>query len=329
MNNENHNNGRGIFYGVIGVATLVVAIIGATFAYFTASQSSGENDITGNAAAISFGLRVERAENNDTAGLIPMSNSMVQQAVSRTGKTGATAADVCKDDTGNSVCQVYKITLTNTSTATLFLDGYIHLKDGLGDAQKGADDAASNTTMRWAQVFVSGDVFTTAGNSTVGADTTIALASLDDAGTDKDGKNLGNVYTDGTTTGTKLGVTGTATFNGSSDAIDVINANYIRTSHDKAGTNWSRTADLTNALVFNQKIAPNGTQEIYFVVWLTENGLNQNPAAATETNNPADNFFTGTVDFLSASGGEVSATFSGYSRVAAQTTTPATEPTNP
>ena len=30
---DNNKNGRGIFYGVIGVATLVVAIIGATFAY--------------------------------------------------------------------------------------------------------------------------------------------------------------------------------------------------------------------------------------------------------------------------------------------------------
>ena len=30
--NEPKNNGRGIFYGVIGVATLVVAIVGATFA---------------------------------------------------------------------------------------------------------------------------------------------------------------------------------------------------------------------------------------------------------------------------------------------------------
>ena len=38
--NEQKNNGRGIFYGVIGVATLVVAIIGATFAYFTATAGN-------------------------------------------------------------------------------------------------------------------------------------------------------------------------------------------------------------------------------------------------------------------------------------------------
>ena len=34
-----NKNGQGIFYGVIGVATLVVAIIGATFAYFSAAGS--------------------------------------------------------------------------------------------------------------------------------------------------------------------------------------------------------------------------------------------------------------------------------------------------
>ena len=31
--NENNNGGKGLFYGVIGVATLIVAIIGATFAW--------------------------------------------------------------------------------------------------------------------------------------------------------------------------------------------------------------------------------------------------------------------------------------------------------
>ena len=43
-----NKNGQGIFYGVIGVATLVVAIIGATFAYFSASTSAGNGTIAGN-----------------------------------------------------------------------------------------------------------------------------------------------------------------------------------------------------------------------------------------------------------------------------------------
>ena len=59
MKEEHKNSRRGVFYGVIGVATLVVAIIGATFAYFTASGSV-TNNITGNMANISFGLTVEK-----------------------------------------------------------------------------------------------------------------------------------------------------------------------------------------------------------------------------------------------------------------------------
>ena len=51
--NEN-NNGRGLFYGVIGVATLIVAIIGATFAYFSVSASITNNsDIAGSTVELS------------------------------------------------------------------------------------------------------------------------------------------------------------------------------------------------------------------------------------------------------------------------------------
>ena len=42
---ENNNKGNGIFLGVIGVATLVVAIIGATFAFFSANAASANNAI--------------------------------------------------------------------------------------------------------------------------------------------------------------------------------------------------------------------------------------------------------------------------------------------
>jgi len=44
-----NNKGRGIFYGVIGVATLVVAIIGATFAYFSAQATTNNDAITAGA----------------------------------------------------------------------------------------------------------------------------------------------------------------------------------------------------------------------------------------------------------------------------------------
>ena len=39
---ENNRKGPGIFYAVVGVATLVVAIIGATFAYFSATATNND-----------------------------------------------------------------------------------------------------------------------------------------------------------------------------------------------------------------------------------------------------------------------------------------------
>ena len=50
---------RNIFYGIVGIATLMFATMGATFAYFTATQSVGGNNITGNMATVSFNLSVQ------------------------------------------------------------------------------------------------------------------------------------------------------------------------------------------------------------------------------------------------------------------------------
>ena len=54
-----NNNGRGIFSGIIGVATLIVAIIGATFAYFTANSTSSQY-VTGTAATAGLNVSVLR-----------------------------------------------------------------------------------------------------------------------------------------------------------------------------------------------------------------------------------------------------------------------------
>ena len=42
-----NNNGKGIFLGVVSVATLIVAIIGATFAYFSATTTVGNGVLEG------------------------------------------------------------------------------------------------------------------------------------------------------------------------------------------------------------------------------------------------------------------------------------------
>lgn len=52
---NNNNNKTSTFNLVIGIATLLIAILGATFAYFTATAGSAENDVTVKSAFVSIG----------------------------------------------------------------------------------------------------------------------------------------------------------------------------------------------------------------------------------------------------------------------------------
>lgn len=116
---NNNNNGRGIFYGVIGVATLVVTMIGATFAYFSATAGSDPNAIATNSTVLNLtfsqntqGLKyqlipvVETTDNFATGGYVGNKNST------------AVHDSNCIDDDGNEFCSVYELTITNPSETT-------------------------------------------------------------------------------------------------------------------------------------------------------------------------------------------------------------------
>ena len=322
MNEEKKNNGRGIFYGVIGVATLVVAIIGATFAYFTATGNDN-GTITGNMATITFSLNVAKVTTADETkgGMIPMSNAMVQAGVD-----SAQGEGICLDDNDNAVCQVYKITVTNTGSASLFVDGYVNLTGGSGTA---TDVSGASTTMRWAQVFCteSGNVATTC--TTVGGTTTGAKDGANSDTPMADWNSIGVTTTSSSTAAerhntanilnTFADVTGTGYIAG--NPYDIIDVNYIRTSQrEQNATTYDRNADVESALVYNQNLAPNATQDLYIVVWLSETGTNQTASATGAGHGEAQDgtglsFFSGEVVFNSAQGSEVTATFSGYTAV--------------
>lgn len=53
-NNNERGNNRGVFYVVMGVATLVISLIGATFAYFVATTNSATNAISANTTSVSL-----------------------------------------------------------------------------------------------------------------------------------------------------------------------------------------------------------------------------------------------------------------------------------
>ena len=107
---EENRKGTGVFYAVVGVATLVVAIIGATFAYFSASATN-DTDVTGTTASgASLAIAITKVSDEATAkNMIPMLSTDLQKGV-----TG-TASKSCIDANNNTVCQVYKVTVTNGS----------------------------------------------------------------------------------------------------------------------------------------------------------------------------------------------------------------------
>ena len=104
---NNNNNGKGIFYGVIGVATLVVAIIGATFAYFAASANSANNAVSAASSTVSS-LQLSEVKDGIKANLIPIDETNTKFP----SKVGLTS-DSCKDDNKNNICSTYQFTVTN------------------------------------------------------------------------------------------------------------------------------------------------------------------------------------------------------------------------
>ena len=110
-----NNNGRGIFYGVIGVATLVVAIIGATFAYF--SVTAGGN--TGKAAASSVSLS-GTLEWTDTAQqigskLIPATKAIMLQSYGLSGDKHCKGKSAAGGEVFYDLCSTYDFSIKNTA----------------------------------------------------------------------------------------------------------------------------------------------------------------------------------------------------------------------
>ena len=128
-----NSKGRGIFLGVVSVATLIVAIIGATFAWFSASVGSGENDVNLTAYQFDADLTVERVfptAENASKKIIPF----VPDKVLREGQGDQTnnmnyalneAKNKCVDSSGYLVCSLYKITVTNNGSDAIELDGSV------------------------------------------------------------------------------------------------------------------------------------------------------------------------------------------------------------
>lgn len=137
-----NKRGNEIFLGVVGVTTLLVAIIGATFAYFSASATSGNEAVSIQSTELSLGY--DDTTDELSTDLIPTADNLALYAGTnkdwiekktisyQTPKLDAqgqpiegqfdtittTGKGLCKDDNGNEICGIYTFRIGNPNFTT-------------------------------------------------------------------------------------------------------------------------------------------------------------------------------------------------------------------
>lgn len=146
---KNEGKGRDIFFGVVALATLIVAIIGATLAYFSITASSNEGAVNAQAAIVSIEYNDGQQVTAQANQLIPSTLSVVQTVYEARVK-GSTETDdpsqvgnLCIDSNGRQVCSAYRFTIRSeierTITATLNNEenGFTYLSYAVYNVTKG------------------------------------------------------------------------------------------------------------------------------------------------------------------------------------------------
>ena len=121
------NKGRDIFYGVVAVATLIVAIVGATLAYFSVSASSNEGAVNATAATVSIEYNDGQQVTAQADKLIPATLDVVKSAYAKMlanySTENASESNACIDSNNQEVCSAYRFTIRSdierTVSATL------------------------------------------------------------------------------------------------------------------------------------------------------------------------------------------------------------------
>ena len=75
------NRKRDIFYGVVAIATLIVAIVGATLAYFSITASSSEGAVNAKAATVSISYDDGKQVSAAADKLIRIKNGQIEEVV--------------------------------------------------------------------------------------------------------------------------------------------------------------------------------------------------------------------------------------------------------
>lgn len=116
-----NNKSRGIFLGVLSVATLIVSIIGATFAYFVASANGNEDAAKAGAANVAGTLTLSETVDY-RQNMIPVTETLMKTSYKRADAATGTGTGRCEGYSaagGNTVynlCSIYQFTVSNSAS---------------------------------------------------------------------------------------------------------------------------------------------------------------------------------------------------------------------
>lgn len=109
------NRGRDIFYGIVAIATLIVAIIGATLAYFSVTANSNVGAVNATAAVVSIEYEDGSQVTAQADELIPSTLDVVKTVYAATvGQMeigSSPTVNACIDSNDRQVCSVYRFTV--------------------------------------------------------------------------------------------------------------------------------------------------------------------------------------------------------------------------
>lgn len=165
-NIEKNQDTKGITLITVGILTIIVAIAGATYAYFSATASNN-NVIAGESAykSDSLSLGVTLSSANATGKLVPQLEKSGTTNTLQSAVTGATGKGSCVDANGNTVCKVYTITIKNNTQTKYYLSGTLTL------------DAPNMPNLKWATGTSATAGFNGTSTTTVHPKTDTTLAS--------------------------------------------------------------------------------------------------------------------------------------------------------
>ena len=143
-------------YLLIGTLVLFLSILGASVAYYLARVSG---NFTGRAAGTELAIQVQKISSNANMDLIPLDNDLETLQLAAAGYQDKGA---CVDINGYSVCQIYKITVTNNGSVPLTMNGTVTLSGQNTPnidcaTMTNATTVANNNSCMGQNVFVSGD----------------------------------------------------------------------------------------------------------------------------------------------------------------------------